>query len=149
MLRILRGEIMAHTSKTASDSSKAPRGSRSCAAGSQAHHFRVALAALVVLGCIAIPASRILAQNSPSITAVDPTSGKVNDSITVTGQNLGKPAVAAVFLSDDKNDYKAVVVQQANDKIVLKVPDVKPGAYNVSIQEGTAIYIQPVRFHVE
>ncbi len=140
---------MAHTSNTASDSSKASRAASSSARGRRTKHFRAAIAALVFAGCMAIPCSRILAQNSPSITAVDPTSGKVNDSITVTGQNLGKSAVSAVFLSDDKNDYKAVVVQQANDKIVLKVPDVKPGSYNVSIQEGAAIYIQPVRFSVQ
>jgi hypothetical protein len=32
---------------------------------------------------------------------------------------------------------------------VMKVPQVKPGSYNVSVEEGTAIYIQPVRFSVE
>jgi hypothetical protein len=31
----------------------------------------------------------------------------------------------------------------------MKVPHVKPGDYNISIQEGNAIYIQPVRFTVQ
>jgi hypothetical protein len=42
-----------------------------------------------------------------------------------------------------------VIVQQASDKIVLKIPQVKPGDYNVSVQAGAAIYIQPVRLTVQ
>src|SRR5690348_3383148 len=75
-----------------------------------------ALAAVLIL-----PLRSTRAQSSPSVKAVDPTSGKVNDSISVEGENLGKGVVSAVYLSDDKSDYKAVIVQQANDKIVLKI----------------------------
>lgn len=103
-----------------------------------------AFAALLVL-----PLRFTSAQSSPSVKAVDPTSGKVNDSISVEGENLGKSIVSAIYLSDDKSDYKAVIVQQANDKIVLKIPQVKPGDYNVSVQTGAAIYIQPVRLTVQ
>lgn len=101
------------------------------------------LAAAVVL------APLVYAQGTPRVTGVDPTSGKVNDDITVTGENLGKGIVSAVFLSDDKTDYKATLVEQSGDKIVAKVPRVKPGNYNVSIQVGNNIYIQPVRFEVQ
>ncbi len=107
----------------------------------------LALTAFAVL--LVLPLRFTLAQGSPSVKAVDPTSGKVNDSISVEGENLGKSVVSAVYLSDDKSDYKAVIVQQASDKIVLKIPQVKPGDYNVSIQAGAAIYIQPVRFTVQ
>ncbi len=31
----------------------------------------------------------------------------------------------------------------------MKVPHIAPGDYNVSIQTGNAIFIQPVRFTVE
>jgi hypothetical protein len=95
------------------------------------------------------PSHAVLAQNAPSITTVDPLSGKVNDEITVTGANLGKASISAVFLSDDKNDYKAAIVEQSDTKIVMKVPQVKPGSYNVSFQKGNSIYIQPVRFTVQ
>ena len=30
----------------------------------------------------------------------------------------------------------------------MKVPQVRPGRYNISIQTGNTIYIQPVRFTV-
>ena len=106
-----------------------------------------ALLAVAVL--VILPARPLVAQGSPSVTAVDPASGKPNDVITVSGQSLEKSHVSAVFLSDDKDDQKAVVVTQAEDKITIKVPEVKPGDYNVSIQSGNAIFIQPVRFTVQ
>jgi len=109
----------------------------------------VALAILAFATLLAIAPLPVSAQDSPGISSVDPTSGKVNDSITVTGTNLGKGSISAVYLSDDKNDYKASIVEQADTKIVMKVPQVKPGSYNVSIQKGNSIYIQPVRFIVE
>ncbi|PYU29135.1 MAG: hypothetical protein DMG31_18420, partial [Acidobacteria bacterium] len=46
-------------------------------------------------------APRAVGQNSPKITSVAPATGKVNDSVTLTGENLDKDTVSAVFLSDD------------------------------------------------
>lgn len=94
-------------------------------------------------------APRAGGQNAPKITAVAPAAGKVNDSVTLTGENLGKESVSAVFLSNDKDDFKATLVEQATGKIVLKVPEVKSGGYNISIQEGDKILILPVRFTVQ
>ncbi len=85
----------------------------------------------------------------PHIATVDPASGKVNDTVTLTGTNLGKASVAGIFLSDDKSDYKATLVDQAAEKIVFKVPQVKPGGYNLSVQSGAQILILPVHFTVE
>src|SRR5579872_7602538 len=55
---------------------------------------------------------RAVGQSSPKITGVAPATGKVNDSVTLTGENLGKDSVSAVFLSDDKDDFKATLVEQ-------------------------------------
>jgi hypothetical protein len=93
--------------------------------------------------------SAAVAQNAPQVTGVDPASGKVSDTITVSGNNLGKTSVSSVYLSDDKNDYKAAIVDQGDDKITVKVPQVKPGDYNVSIQVGDKLFIKPVKFKVE
>ena len=101
------------------------------------------LAAVVLLSPL------IFAQSMPQVTGVEPPSGKVNDTVTVSGQNLGKDAVSAVYLSDDKNDYRATVVEQGAQKIIVKVPQVKSGKYNVSIQVGDKLFIKPVRFMVE
>ena len=102
----------------------------------------------VLVGTVLL-ASLACAQGNPRVTGVEPASGKVNDNVTVTGENLGKSTVSAVFLSDDKTDYKATVVEQADAKIVMKVPQVKAGDYKVSVQAGNNIYIQPVRFTVQ
>jgi len=93
--------------------------------------------------------SLAVAQNAPQVTGVDPEMGKVNDTVTVSGSNLGKATVSSVFLSDDKNDYKAVIVDQSDNKITMKVPQVKPGDYNVSVQVGDKLFIKPVKFKVE
>jgi hypothetical protein len=103
----------------------------------------------LMMAFLGLGASLLLAEGTAHVTGVQPPSGKVNDSITVTGENLGKGSVAAVLLSDEKSDYKASLVDQGADKISIKVPDVKPGDYNISIQVGNNIFIQPVRFKVE
>ena len=103
----------------------------------------------VLLAGVIVFASLAVAQNAPQVTGVDPASGKVNDTVTVSGANLGKAAVSAVFLSDEKNDYKATIIDQGDDKITLKVPQVKPGDYNISVQVGDKLFIKPVKFKVE
>jgi hypothetical protein len=102
----------------------------------------------VLVGAVLL-CSLAFSQAIPRVTAVEPSSGKVNDNVTVTGENLGKSTVAAVLLSDDTTDYKATLVEQGEGKIVMKVPQVKAGNYHVSLQEGINIFIQPVRFTVQ
>ena len=104
---------------------------------------------LIFMAAVVLFSPLLFAQSTPQITSVEPPSGKVNDTVTISGQNLGKDAVSAVYLSDDKNDYRATVVDQAAEKIVVKVPQVKSGNYNVSIQVGDKLFIKPVRFKVQ
>lgn len=101
------------------------------------------------LAGIVLFSSLAVAQNSPTVTAVDPALGKVNDTVTVSGSNVGKDAVSAVYLSDDKNDYRSTIVEQSSEKITMKVPQVKPGSYNISIQVGDKLFIKPLKFKVE
>ena len=103
----------------------------------------------VFLAGVVLFSSLAVAQNAPQVTGVDPASGKVSDTVTVSGSNLGKASVSSVYLSDDKNDYKAAIVDQGDDKITVKVPQVKPGNYNISIQVGNNLFIKPVKFKVE
>src|SRR5512135_2031967 len=103
----------------------------------------------VFLAGVILFSSLAIAQNAPQVTGVDPASGKVSDTVTVSGSNLGKASVSSVYLSDDKNDYKATIEDQSDDKITVKVPQVKPGDYNISIQVGNNLFIKPVKFKVE
>lgn len=119
-----------------------------CSQSKKAASYHTTLALLVAAALLTLLGPLLFAQGSPLVTGVDPSSGKVNDTVTVAGENLGKGTVSAVFLSDDKTDYKATLIEQNEEKIIMKVPQVRPGRYNISIQKGNAIYIQPVRFTV-
>ncbi|MFZ3201370.1 MAG: IPT/TIG domain-containing protein [Candidatus Acidiferrales bacterium] len=112
-------------------------------------YVHTVLALLAVVALLALVGLSLSAQGSPRATSVDPSSGKANDTVTVAGEYLGKDTVSAVFFSDDKTDYKATLVEQDAEKLVMKVPQVKPGGYNISVQKGNMIYIQPVRFTVQ
>ena len=103
---------------------------------------------LGLLAAALLLAPLVFAQGTPRVTGVEPSSGKVNDNVTLTGENLGKGSVSAVILSDDKIDHYATVVEQTEEKIVIKVPQVKSGDYEVSVQAGRSIVITPVRFKV-
>lgn len=96
-----------------------------------------------------LTASLALGQATPRVTGVEPEAGRADSNLTVTGENLGSDTVVGIYLSDDKSDYPATVVEQSADRIVVKVPQVMPGGYNISIHVGNNIFIQPVRFTVE
>ena len=104
---------------------------------------------LTFLAAVVLLSPLIFAQSGPQVTGIDPSSGKVNDNVTVSGENLAKGSVSGVFLSNDKEDFKAAIVEQSADKIVVKVPQVKAGNYNVAIQVGDKILIKPLRFTVQ
>jgi IPT/TIG domain-containing protein len=72
---------------------------------------------------------RLSAQSSsPHITVVDPANGATGDVVTATGENLGSEIVAAVYLTDGKNDIKVVVVSQTDTSLQFKIPaEIKPG----------------------
>lgn len=111
--------------------------------------FLSLLASVLAICSITVLAPTISAQGSPKISSLDPAEGKANDAITVKGESLAKGSVSGIFLSDDKTDFKADIVEQAADKITFKVPQVKAGDYNIAIQVGTNILIQPLRFAVK
>ena len=105
--------------------------------------------AVAMLPLLLLPAIRAAAQGSPRVTGVEPTTAKVGATVTVTGENLTRANVTSVYLSDNNDDYKAVVVEQASNKIVVRIPKVKPGDYNISIEIKSDILIQPVRIAIQ
>jgi len=106
------------------------------------------MASRAILGTFLLH-SLLWAQASPKITGVEPGTAKVGANITVNGENLGKEVVEAIYFSDDAKDYKAEVSQQSATKLVVKIPDLKAGPYNISVKVGDNIFIQPVRMTVE
>ena len=111
------------------------------------------LASVILTACLwaaqATPRSVALNQVGPRITGVEPGAGKVGATATANGENLSKTTVVAVYLSDADSDHKLSVVEQTAEKIVFRVPSLKPGSYNISLQIRNEIFIQPIRFTIE
>lgn len=104
---------------------------------------------ILAAAALFLSATLLCSQSAPKVTGIDPESGKVGASVTVAGENIGKGTVVAIFLSDANTDFKASLIEQSPEKIVLKIPQVKPGRYNISIQVKNEIFIQPVHLTVE
>jgi hypothetical protein len=106
--------------------------------------LRFVLASVVLVVVVA----GLWGQGSPRVTSVEPATAKIGASVTVHGENLGKGNVAAVFVSNSSDDFPATVVEQTEGKLVIKIPKVKAGDYNISIQVKSDILIQPIRLAV-
>jgi len=89
----------------------------------------------------------------PRMTTVEPGNGKAGDELTVTGENLTKPTVAKLYLTDGKNDLEVQVTDQAATTIKFKIPAAaKPGRFSLMILTGgkEPKYVeQPVKVTVE
>jgi hypothetical protein len=71
---------------------------------------------------------------TPHMTAVEPTSGKSGDVLTVTGENLDNSTVAALYLTDEKNDIKVGIVSETSNSIKFTIPaGVKPGDFALMV----------------
>jgi hypothetical protein len=89
----------------------------------------------------------------PRMSTVEPGNGKVGDELTITGENLAKPTVDKLYLTDGKNDTEVTVTTQAATSIKFKIPAAaKPGRFSLMILTGgkDPKYIeQPVKVTVE
>lgn len=87
------------------------------------------------------------------MTVVEPTNGKAGDILAVTGENLAKPPVEKVYLTDGKVDIEVQVTEQAATSIKFKIPaKAKPGRFSLMILTGgkdPRLIEQPVKVTVE
>ncbi len=110
------------------------------------------------LGCI-LPAilagaALLIAEAAmPQMKTVEPDTAKTGDVLTVTGENLDKNTVAEVYLTDGKNDFKAVITEQDADSLKLKVPaSTKPGRMALMVLtkgKEPKLIEQPVKVTIE
>jgi spermidine/putrescine-binding protein len=110
---------------------------------------RLSMGLVVLVLAAALLATAAWAQGSPRVTGVEPATVKVGANITVKGENLTKDNVAGVFVSNSSDDFPATIVEQGGSKIIVKIPKVKAGDYNISIQVKADILIQPIRLTVQ
>ena len=92
-------------------------------------------------------------QAMPRMTTVEPPNGKAGDVLTAAGENLAKPAVEKLFITDGKNDVEVQMTEQADTSIKFKIPaGAKTGRFSLMILTGgkDPKYIeQPVRITIE
>jgi len=70
----------------------------------------------------------------PLMQAVDPASAKIGDVVTVTGENLDQNLIAALYLTNGKDDVKVEIVEQTATSIKFKIPAaVKTGRLAVMV----------------
>ena len=110
-----------------------------------------ALLTLLILA-LALP---IMGQESaiPRLNSVEPANGKVGDLLTITGSNLGKEAIAVLYLTNGKDDTKTDMTEQAAESIKFKIPaSMKAGRYSLMVLtrgENARLIEQPVKVTVE
>ncbi len=110
---------------------------------------RLRLMATSLLAAMLLLAAHMIGQAGPRVTGVDPAAAKPGDRVTISGENLEKKNVVAVYLSDSSEDHKVQVVEQTAEKITILVPKLRARDYNVSIQVRNDILIQPIRLTVQ
>jgi hypothetical protein len=90
-------------------------------------------------------------QASPRISTVEPDTGKSGIAANAKGDHLGKSSVGELFLTDGKNDFKAVITEQTDAEIKFTVPKAAAGRYRLMILTANkaSMIEQPVVFEVE
>jgi hypothetical protein len=88
----------------------------------------------------------------PRMASAEPSSAKVGDVVTVTGENLEQANVAKVYLTDQKNDLPCEVTSQTATEIKFKVPAKSAGRMALMILTNgkeQKLIEQPVKVTVE
>jgi hypothetical protein len=81
-----------------------------------------ALLAICFFATVAlVPAQQPEGPPLPVMQAVDPTTTTVGQVVTITGANLGK-RLAAVYLTDGKNDFKLTLLEKSETTLKVKIP---------------------------
>ena len=66
---------------------------------------------------------------TPLIRIAEPTTAKIGDAVTVTGDNLQKELVLEVYLTDRTENTRVRILEQSSTSIKFQVPPVNPGKY--------------------
>jgi len=88
----------------------------------------------------------------PRMSSVDPSSAKVGDIITVTGENLDKANVVKVYVTDQKNDLECQITGQTATELKVKIPAKAAGRMALMILTGgkeQKLLEQPVKLTIE
>jgi hypothetical protein len=96
--------------------------------------MRNSLLTVALLLAFATPIPLHSQASMPHMSTVEPASGTPGDVITVTGENLDQSIVAALYLTDGKNDTKVAITEQSASAIKFKIPaEAKAGRFALMV----------------
>lgn len=108
------------------------------------------LFASIVLLCVAAVSVSAF-DNFSRLVSVEPDTGKAGDEAVAKGENLDKTKIGELFLTDGKNDIKAVITAQSDGEIKFKIPKAEAGRYHLMLLTAnkSSMIEQPVVLTVE
>jgi IPT/TIG domain len=102
---------------------------------------------------LALPADLLCQAAMPTMSTVEPQSGRVGDVLVVQGTNLGQDDVAALYLTDGKTDIKVTILEQTATSIRFRIPpEAKPGRLALMVltkDKSPRLIEEPVKITVE
>ena len=84
--------------------------------------MRIYLLLIALLFALAAPSHLSGQSTMPQMQTVEPASGKTGDVLTVTGENLDQNTVAALYLTNGKEDFRVEITEQTATAIKFKIP---------------------------
>ena len=78
--------------------------------------------AVAIFFALALPIRLIGQPTIPQMQKVDPASARSGDVVAVTGDSLDQDTVAALYLTDGKEDVKVEITEQTATVIKFKIP---------------------------
>jgi len=90
--------------------------------------------ALVFPGALLAGAAAREQAPTPLMKAVQPDSARAGDEVTVSGTNLEKANIAAVYLTQGDKTIKVKLTSQSESEVKFHVPaDMKPGRFGIMV----------------
>ena len=107
----------------------------------------------ILLLALVTPALLHTQSTMPQMSVVEPGSGTNGQVLTVTGENLGRDLVAALYLTDGTLDLKVVITEQTATSIKFRIPaEAKAGRFALMVLtkgKEPKLIEEPVKITVE
>ena len=114
--------------------------------------MRKYLFTVAIVFALAVPI-RLIGQSAiPQMRKVDPASGRSGDVVAVTGDSLDQDSVAALYLTDGKEDVKVEITEQTATVIKFKIPAKATGRLALMVLtagKDAKLIEQPVKIQID
>lgn len=115
--------------------------------------MRLSALSIPLLVAFALPADPQSQGGMPTMSSVEPSSGRVGHVLVVQGANLDRDVVAALYLTDGKTDVKVAIIEQSATSIQFRIPpEAKPGRFALMVLtkgKEPKLIEEPVKITIE